>query len=801
MGSQKQKPINKRLTKFLLHYPTVFFSKDVVIDVQKLTTSELINFEAEIIDNIILFAKKNNICKPKTRDNGKKLGYQICICGSTFPHFKLYFPVKYDRLIRNGYRLPKPSSNKDYFEILSATIVKMLLDCGVNQIEFPKNEIAEEDAILLLEEPIADAVKKLTLWMCYTGENSLEFCECFPNTADIVLFNMSSKNPLSGWNIHHDGMEKIELIEILSDRTNSSLYGELCKKLKEQSEQYLIFGYLWNKGKKHQKRMVEFLKKNCVIYIYNKYSTSKDYTIEIYCKAPIISTIRGLKEMLKNISIDKEYTYPDFLYLLGYIAYHAAGAHSVSLTHEFYQYLEGKLNLERRFINAMLREVNERNILQSRISNNIKTISFTYKDYRLIFEGIFLAIAYNKYRTDAEDIANYMMNNNIHFTGDTSPNEKNHLNFRFNRFVVCNISLLYFIDNRESVLNELCQIAKDFSIKNRKNQVKAIFLLSDYLIDGLPVSSALRKEIYLSTFGISMYSFQLCEIWDILTQRENVENECNHSSTYFIDLIRRTFFASCEFDEDGFAKSDPYFNFWISFIDGKRNESNCAKRFLFDTSKILRTLWRSKPNAINSSTNEKLIYDIFCYIVEAYYYLKEHLRTHNSDILYYVYSMHSLLYSFADLANMHGKQEEILRKISEHENSPVLIECCILCDYFSRKYNRNYNLGKFNEMYILCGPFRLMCAYTLSQNEKYILSEEMKREYTKWFYQETEIRYKALLYRLLSYTNYPIEKLRFDLEKFENKKEEDIFLPYDHITIDKAFLNNPQKILYIEYTT
>lgn len=831
---ENKRPYNKRLTELLIQYPDVFI-KDETISKSK----KMVEIEDKIIDNLKNYVKekakknkkididdKNNIIVK--RENKDKIRVIININKNQFPNTKNLFSVgTYLKFIKACFK--NTSDDHPYFsEAIAAIIILKMLDEGKNIIELPPSNVDKKEATFeLKEENINDIVKKLTAWLI--GENSVKFIESFPQTTLASLFiSENGKISLNGFsfslkNTSFNCVEKLEQF-LSSDDGKKFLLPLLLKAIKEQTKHYLILGYLWKHSQNPIKRLRDFIKKNCIIIISTKEKKIGDeiYTVKLHCNAPVISVIRNLKDLLKELSVNSAYTYVDFLHFLGYISCFAENEnhYQMLVDNKFYSCIEKELHIDTHSIETMLLKATKENILTKKTESDKTWYKFSHKDYRLIFEGMILAWSYNTMRINHKEVADLILN--VHFKGDSPITETNHLNLNFNRSVVRNISLLYFSDNREFILDELCNIANDFSAANRRRQTNALYLLSDYLIDGLPVSSVLRKKIWLSTFGTSMYPFMWQKIWPLLTQIPITRTSDSSYHIYFLDYIKETFKSSCVFnDEKKYAEGDAYFIFWMCTFNKYKRESNDAKLFLSTSLKCFNDFWQRYLSVLSLSEEkqkkelQKSIHELFSEIkiediinllstaiikMEEHLDKEKNLRTESPDILYYINGVQLLLYILADFESFCKKGNDVLAKIKEKNFSSALIKCLILCDYLTRKYNRKYNNQEFKSMFILCGPFRLICAYYFS-GEKYEMLEEMITDYTRWIENEQEIRYKALLYRLLSYTTYPIENLRSNLAGILNNVEEDYkqklkapFLSYDNMILNKELLDNPHHL-------
>ena len=878
MNNQKTRPYNRKLFSLLNQYPEVFIENEEINKMKEEDTGfkekmEKMKIEERIIFNIknyFILKKKNTKknCGSITVDwtsNHQQMRITIYIKNECVLKETTFCVSNYNKLIEKCFTITS-NNYSEYYILLSSMIVLQMIENNKDIITIPTSNIHESDATIELKNTRAkEAVEKLTAWMMHKKNyESSTFIKYFPHTCTAnymtnLIYNKEGKVSLNGFvfSFNKTSFKTTKELEHFLSTPNGEKYllPQLRDAITEQTKQFLIWGYLWEQAHNPTQRLKDCMKNNSTIFISTKDKDTGDgiYTVKIHITSPVISVIRELKELLKRLTVNTPYTYIDFLHFLGYTAYFAAGKHYVVFDKAFYSFIEKELKIEKQYINAMLSKAEKNNLLNKETEGNYNKYIFTFKDYRLILEGMIIAYAYNKGRLKHESIASLILDQNVKFTGDSNINDTNHLFLSFDRFVVCNISLLYFSDNRETILDELCNIANDFSVQNRRKQIQAIYLLSDFLIDGLPVSSALRNKIWRSTFGTSMYPFMWQKIWPLLSQDRNSNLTDNF---YFLEYIKTTFYISCVIDEDGYSKGDPYFNFWICFININKKEMNQSKVFLIKTSKVYRYFWESNQkflpiNCDESSKHKYSISDIIpnsegenivSLIDEANVKMEEHLKSPNEDILYYVNGIQNILYTLADFSNFHKKGGDVIVKLAKLNNieentlSSSLIRCCVLCDYLTRKYNRKYNKQDYNSMYMLCGPFRLICAYCISC-EEYIMSEEMIKDYTKWIENEHNTRYKALLYRLLSYTNYPTRTLRAELENEIKKIDESYnsekkilsgiskktappdnrinsiikdeivaiderhthnlrasFLHYDHITLNNDFLDNPKKL-------
>lgn len=803
---------NARLTKLLKQYPAIFLYKKDATDISNDDEAEDI-IKASITD----YMKKNNQTgmSKKTNTTRNVIHLATIIDDEKFPKHETaarWLKAKSPKILVDiTYKGKWKTEYDDMFEVFSAFIIRMLRDGGISELHFNDDITAEECSTLPLNESIRDSVAKLKEWICYDSNHiSANFRKWFLRTDDFQLFKLDDKGKptFKGWEFRFvDGKKENAEEKFSTDELSDLYHQKIAHKILSEAKKYMLYGYLSNKEIGPKKRTSEFLQKNCVITIEDKtdYDEGADahgrhdkYKINVTLREPVMSAIQGLEELLKELSRNKSYTYPDFLFLLGTIARRATKTHTAILCSDFYSYIEKKLELKHSDVNRMLRalsiskeESNDtKSVLRTLDSGTPKIVEFLYKDHRLICEGALYAFVCNTGHVKTNDIVNTIINNGD-FQGDTSVGEQNHLILSYNRFLVCNTAVLYYLDSskRELVLDKLIEIAGDFSAQNRTRHVKAIYLLSYFLIDGVQISSKLRKKMFLATFGTSMYSFQFHECMRLF----HADSDAAAEESYFKKFVRETFERACVIADDGYAVSDPYFFFWLEFAENSRSSVAEVKRF-FTSAKLQKKIFIEVSNIHNDTFFRNRATEVIGQIREIYSDLRKHQRSPNQNVLYLVYALNILFYALADLANMAHKRKIILDQIMEEKAADELISSCILCDFLTRKFSRNYNQGEFERMYLLCGAFRLVCAYEIPSKNVYQLSDDIKSYYLRWFSKERNIRYKALLYRLLSYTDFPLSELRKSFVIKEDENYQVHFLQYDNLLFDKDFLDNPRSL-------
>lgn len=744
--------------------------------------------------------------------------------------------------------------------LMALVIIAMLIDKNVSVISLSHVDDADQYLYLCrssdLENPIMEAVQKLVLWLLFDPADKKtsppDWYQYYPNTLTQALFTDKSLPEYTIRYLREQGWKNWEFTGIDDQSTAEGIIGQclndtnsrfhikkLEKIVKSEASKQMIYSYLIGKTSDSAHRAMALLKNNCRIrfVLRRTYERSDDtlnwHDFDIHvCVSfvpPLSGILKELEDALRHLSENSIFSTRQYYALLRFLAVQAKSApsYTIALTneviHEMYVAIfasdtlidELIYNLQKDseyaikvkemldalkrhkyavIIERMLDALKRHKILiYNKKKRGFDTVQFLYKDYRLLFEGAYYAYEFGR----SHQCPKELLIEDIY--GDSTQDNRNHLTLRFNRYVVVGIGFLHYLDegSRERVLKKLLKYAEDFRVINRRIQMKALFLLSYILYDGDPLPIGLKIEIFKATFGSALYPFMLNVTGDLVLQNRKP----------YTDIMKMALNQSCVLVKDSdkpdtyYSQCDPFYFFWGGFIRDWRfpAESPMQKmKAAFGTQKEVWKKYQSASGRFSVEEFEK-IYDQLC---ETCKVMKANAVSDkpNPNILPWIWAANALLFTIADFRNLMNQGEEFAEYAKDR--MPTLIETAVLCDYFTRKYNRGYNEDGIDtpDVFLLCGAFRFVCAYSdMSSDYRSVeLPQGAEDAYSVWLSKEKQIRYKALLYRLLSYTNYPITSLKKELTEFSTtlnaEKWKSLFLPYDRIPNCQDFIKNPRML-------
>jgi len=329
-------------------------------------------------------------------------------------------------------------------------------------------------------------------------------------------------------------------------------------------------------------------------------------------------------------------------------------------------------------------------------------------------------------------------------------------------------------EKRKMILEDLCRIAGDASVGNRRMQEKAIALLSYYLVESAEMTGIQRDQIFRAAYSRDMYSIQ-----------ENLWEYLRESCPFYKKTVAESLEQACTFDEEQqYARQDPNYIF-LGWDVG--NTSNRHKKFLRDSCRFQHQSW------FGNSARGWNYEEVFRSIETAVKKLEE---DNKDDVLYYVYGLNLLFLSLSNIrlrrCDAHFRMEKDVENMII-ENRDFLLKAAVLCDFMTRKYNSVYNTCDSRrwktDLFLLSGGVRFLCLYNdLLAAAEVSMSPDMTEAYQCWYASESG-RWKVLMTRLLAYTDF-FEKTGAEYVGEEEYRSED-FLEYDHLpkTYDE-FINS-----------
>ena len=339
-------------------------------------------------------------------------------------------------------------------------------------------------------------------------------------------------------------------------------------------------------------------------------------------------------------------------------------------------------------------------------------------------------------------------------------------------------SMMHKLDDsiRIPLIELFCTSANDFSLHNRKKQVISIYILTYLLYEACDMPQELRKKVFLSTYGRSMYKIQH-DSWQ----------QIHASSSFYETFARDSFQQACELIDGEYVKQPSSFFFLYGYLHSEMQFETFTQKevvhYIKDADNLLKYASYIQAQSWfqgNRKPARKLI--------DCLKLLSDHLYNHlitapNDNIMKYVYASHYFCYAISNLYNNKTLDQTILISTDNR-----LLTIMIYTDFYNRRYHAAYHNARYLEpnhaIFLINAPIRVLCSTQFNNYIAIPLSEEMRKHYKRWLRFETG-RYKFLMIRLLSYTDF-FETLDKDekielLSDCESMLEKTDFLPYDHM--------------------
>ncbi len=414
---------------------------------------------------------------------------------------------------------------------------------------------------------------------------------------------------------------------------------------------------------------------------------------------------------------------------------------------------------------------------------------FLVKPYRLLFYALYEADKINAEGT----ISPHKVFQKIIEIGQISESQNNDLvNLQdgfYEELLIFSIILIIHLDiaKKKELINYLIQLSKNKDAKYRNNNIIAIYILTYLLCEDSSLNYDLRKNIYFNTYGTAAYRLQYLQ-WDYLI----------NSSLFYKNEVERNYKALLTTNQFATA-NQPYYFFWY---DSCAHEAHINQKpewqqvlAFCETAFTL----RKKTWAQNEINQTKLLDEIIN-SVSAGISLKKHLMKnglhhaiHNNAVplRMFSYGMHSLFYACANCINYSNNRVKLREHIFNlYNDNTEFLDCVFIADYITRKSNLIYTNScdkgtPTDNMYLLSGAFRIICAAGTPPNEKFIryhLDKEMSKDYVKWLHYEKS-RYKCLLCYMLSFSDFFNNKNHKRILDKNYPDNNTNFLQYDYLNI------------------
>ncbi len=431
------------------------------------------------------------------------------------------------------------------------------------------------------------------------------------------------------------------------------------------------------------------------------------------------------------------------------------------------------------------------------IEKGNNTFKFSIKPYRLIFHALALAEkANNSTDFSCEQAFDEMLQ--IGRLASTRPVDLVNLyNGYHDDLLIFSAAYICALDKlpKKAFIDYLLKLSNQFEIKNRTKQIAAIYILAYTLYEDESLTYAQRQEIFQQTYGTTSYQLQNIQ-WEMLDKQ----------SSFYIHKIKDTY-QSLFTNKSFYTDKQPFYFFYYHLYPKKhhthRNE-NTVQEYCHKAFSLRKEIWASLDDHKEKSTSDRIkqcidLLNEGISIKEQFFSTDisqiENIENNNCGYLArtLAYGIQAVLYAIANILNYTNSDEA---SQLDNDASSQLLECLFFADYICRKSNLEYrayieNTPEQNNLYLLCGAFRCVCALP-PLKIVYQMPSFMKKEYALWLKKEKN-RYYYLLAYLLSLSDFFEEdekKSLLNLNQLPESTDEIMFLPYDHLS-HKAILRFP----------
>lgn len=692
----------------------------------------------------------------------------------------------------------------DYIKIFTFVIYEIFVGKNIN---FPNYNGSEVLSIHNLYNALTDRIdnnfKFETEWnRIYKSKNQL--CNYL---FDIDYRDLDSpddftaiKHICSDWKC----INKINL------KKNNGLYIE-AKRIIELAFTHPLYQYLiTNNPVKHRPEVLSILKR--VI-------TEKTEVLP----PPVISVLNWINEIAENESREADglFTSTNFLHFIGFIAGKVCNNEYLLNDNEMEcyrkEYCEKHSDLYGVNIDEVILAI-ETSFKTSKLSDHSANgFRFKIKPFRLVCAAIYQASS----ATISRDLNGFVENLEMHFPKNDNFEDRIRLdssNFHDNHDSYCffGLGVLYNLDSqlKQQAIQRFLKSVSDFSVKNREKQICYLYLLSGILASKISLSNKQREEIFVFTYGKTMYNFQ-STYWDYLIKE----------SFFFEQYVESSIKESCTLNNNK-AIGQPLFYFAYGLMCEKNNnakkktlrsqnklslsEKEKAENFLFYSSLLQCRTWYAKQ--------EYYVNDLILEINNGFKDAHSVMFEKESDAqsfklkplaeysLYYIYGVQLLAYATANILRYKSELECVFKNDGDLKKA---IQVVVASDYYMRKTNKKYTKDIENGC-LLCGSYRFTCLV----NPEEIIHKELMQlktieveyseeeslnlmdDYNKWLNYELKCdnkRYAFLMCCLLSHTNF------FNTGKNKKDRKQKIlniinedkttkYLDYDRFEINKKLI-------------
>lgn len=613
-----------------------------------------------------------------------------------------------------------------------------------------------------------------------TKKNALNLSEIKSNISQDILWKNLFKSPIHSLNQAAIGEKAIDLIQKSIKQPLFQLllnkwahYKSKCEDIEKKSAS-AYSRELQDQKDRYIKRCSEY-HKTYLILLRSSFESSLDGE-KISVMPAVASLNKFIYKSLDKICRNTEYTVRDIIKAYGDLASTVDGHHTDNI--------EG-LNASDDLKNDIRNIQNGHEILIRKSNSSLTGYTFEIKLYRIFFRAVCDAIQLNS----DSSVDHLKMFQNIFDQCEKILKRSDLVNLERSSLediiIYCAVLIKHLDEKiRTGFIKHLIEVSAKFTVSYRSKQILAIYILTIVLSENSDLlTSELRDEIYSVTYATSAYKLLTMQLETLRANSKYLENE-----------IMRTITENFN-QAELISEFQPFYFFYYDIPFSSNPEkisqyfsssASDVKQFCHDAFLLRKSTWDRSENSDSIGKIKELISRGI-----------EIKKTFNIEekgsfvTRMFSYAINALMYAITNVLNYDNVHKDSLRSylISIMSENTIFLDLIFFSDYIVRESNKTYmersNLQNNENMYILCGAYRLFCAIGHCPSTiKYELDSEMLHTYKCVFFKE-EDRYLLLMSYMLSFTNFFESDSRLlsllELKIYGLSVE---FLSYDHLNMD-----------------
>lgn len=618
----------------------------------------------------------------------------------------------------------------------------------------------------------------------FDENKTLKLAEIKSNISQDILWKNLFKSPIHSLNQAAIGEKAIDLIQ---ESVKQPLFQLLLNKWAhykskcENIEKKLATSYetdLQKQEDRYIKRCSEY-HKAYLILLRSSFGSSLDGESTPKVMPAVASLNKFIYKTLEKICSNTEYTVRDIIKAYGDLA------STVDGQYRFNKDNIDELNASDDLKNDIKNIQNGHEIIIRKSTSSLTGYTFEIKLYRIFFRAVCDAIQLNSdssvdYPTMFRNV--FKLCKIILKKSDLVNLERSSLE----DIIIYSAVLIKHLDEkiRTGFIKYLIKESTNYTVAYRSKQILAIYILTIVLSENSDLlTSDLRDKIYSVTYATSAYKLLTMQLETLKEQSKYLENEItrkiteNFNQTELISEYQPFYFFY--YDIPFSSNSDKISQYFSS-------SASDVKQFCHDAFLLRKSTWDRNESSDSIGKIKELI-------SRGIEIKKTFNITEKGPFVtrMFSYAINALMYAITNILNYDNTHKDSLRSYlnSIMSENTIFLDLIFFSDSTVRKSNKTYmersNLQNNENMYILCGAYRLFCAIGHCPSTiKYELDSEMLSTYEFVFY-KGKGRYLLLMSYMLSFTNFfeSYPKLLSYLESEISDLSVE-FLSYDHLNMD-----------------